>query len=239
MKYVHDPDAVKANFEVNKSKQVVCKNSCYIQVPKSFFDNGLGTLGMDIKIYGCFATILETGQYGVVNTTAMFSIAPTATNIKIINDQEYYEFFFAKDSVIFKTTGLLSQSKIIYDPFQNFFFMGRVPWYVSYDDHGRLFDTAPHFAGFSALRNPEVIEFMTAMCARKANDVKNEFLRLTIRDYQEGAAGKVEFVPMGSVVAAVRSSLNKISGAYAQDGIISAIVSPSTEVGTVEKIVRA
>lgn len=239
MKYKHNPSVISENFVVNSAKQVICKNPCYIQVPAYFFDQGLGKLGADISIYGCFVVILEDGQYGLVSMTAMFSIAPTSTNIKTIDGMEYYEFFFAKDSVVFKTTGLLSQSKIIYEPFQNFLFMGRVPWYITYDDHGRLFDTGPKYADFGALRNPEVMEFLTAMCARKANSTSNEFLRNVIKDYSEGDVGNVEFVPMGSVVATVRSSLNKISGAYAQDGIISAIVSPYDKVGTVEKIVRA
>ena len=239
MKLKRNPRAVTANFSVNAAEQVVCKNNCYIQAPKGFFDSGLGQLGADISLYGCFAVILESGDYALVNITAMFSIAPTSINIITVDDVEYYEFFFAKDSVIFKTTGLLEQSKIVFDPFQTFLFMGRVPWYISYDDHGRLFDTAPHFAGFGALKNPELIEFMSAMCGRKANDPSNEFLRLKIQNYSEGDSGNVEFVPMGSVIATVRSSLNKLSGAYAQDGIISAIVSPSDKVGTVEKIVRA
>lgn len=239
MQYKRNPEALKKNFSVNSAKQVICLNSCYIQVPMFFFDQGLGKLGSDISIYGCFPVIMEDGQYGLVNVTAMFSISPTTTNVKTIDGMEYYEFFFEKDSVIFKTTGLLSQSKIIYDPFQNFLFMGRVPWYVTYDDHGRLFDTAVKFADFKALRNPEVMEFLTAMCARKANSMSSDFLRNIIQNYSEGDVGSVEFVPMGSVIATVRSSLNKISGAYAQDGIISAIVSPYDKVGTIEKIVRA
>lgn len=239
MKLKRNPKAVEANFQKNTAGQIVCKNNCYIQVPKSFFDGNLGILGSEISVYGCFVTILETGDYALTNITAMFSISPTSISIKVIDEIEYYEFFFVKDTVVFKTVGLLEQSKLIFDPFQTFLFMGRVPWYISYDDHGRLFDTAPHYAGFNALKNPELMEFQTAMCARKAGVDNNEFLRLSIQDYSEGEAGSVEFVPMGSVIATVRSSLNKISGAYAQDGIISAIVSPSDKVGTVEKIVRA
>lgn len=239
MELVRDPKAVSANFWKNSAKQVICKNDCRIQVPSSFFENGLGSLGSDTRIYGCFAVILETGQYSVVNTTAMFSINPTSTTIKTVSGVEYHEFFFAKDSVIFKTTGLLSQSKIIYNPFHTFLFMARVPWYVGYEDHGRLFDTAAKFAGFNAFSNPETMEFLTAMIARRANDLKNEFLRISIKDYSEGDPGSVDFVPLGSVVTSVQSPLNKISGAYAQDGIISAIVSPSDKVGTVEKLVRA
>lgn len=239
MKLTRNPQAVAANFETNQAEQVICKNNCYIQVPKSFFDSGLGQLGAEISVYGCFAVILESGDYALVNITAMLSISPTSINIKTIDEVEYYEFFFAKDTVIFKTTGLLQQSKLIFEPFQTFLFMGRVPWYIGYEDHGSLFDSAPHYAGFGALKNPELMEFQTAMCARKADDPSNEFLRLKIQDYSEGEAGNVDFVPMGSVIATVRSSMNKLSGAYAQDGIISAIVSPSDKVGTVERIVRA
>jgi len=239
MNYKRNPEAVRANFAVNKAKQVICRQPCTIQVPKTYFDSGLGQLGVDTKIYGLFPVILEDGQYSLVNTTAMFSISPSATTIRTVDEIEYYEFYFAKDTVVWKTTGLLSDAKLIYEVFQAFFFMGRVPWYVSYDDHGRVLDTAPTFAGFGAVKNPEVVEFLTAMIARKANSIDNEFLRLLIKSYEDTKIGKVEFVPMGSVVASVKSSLNKISAAYAQDGIISAIVSPGEDVGVVEKIVRA
>lgn len=239
MKYKHNPEALTKNFKTNDASQVVCLNSCYIQVPSFFFEQGLGVLGSNTSVFGCFPVIMEDGQYGLVNYTAMFSLNPTSTNIKVIDDMEYHEFFFEKDSVVFKTTGLLSQGKLIYDSFQNFLFMGRVPWYITYEAHGQLFDTAVKYAGFGSLRNPEVMEFLTAMCARSAISNSPEFLRNIIQDYSEGDVGNVEFVPMGSVIATVRSSLNKISGAYAQDGIISAIVSPYDRVGTVEKIVRA
>ena len=84
-----------------------------------------------------------------------------------------------------------------------------------------------------------MVEFLTAMVARKANSLDDNFLRVLVKSYADTEVGKVEFVPMGSVVASVKSSLNKISAAYAQDGIISAIVSPGEDVGVVGKIVRA
>lgn len=239
MTYVRDPVAVSKNFAVNSAKQVVCKAACTIQVPKTYFDGNLGILGVDTKIYGLFPVILGTGQFSLVNTAAMFSIAPTSTTVITVDEVEYYEFTFAKDTVIFKTTGLLSDAKLIYEVFQAFYFMGKVPWYVGYEDHGKLLDSAIKFAGFGAVKNPEVVELLTSMVARKRGDMNNEFLRLAISDYSQTEIGKVDFVPMGSVIASVRSSLGKISGAHGQDGIVSAIVTPATEVGTVEKIVRA
>lgn len=239
MKYTRDPVAVTANFEVNASKQVICKNNCRIQVPKGYFEHGLGQIGVETFVFGLFAVILDTGQYALVNTTAMFQIAPSSTTIISIEGLEYYEFSFPKDTVIFKTTGLLSDAKIVYEVFQNFFFKARLPWYVGYEDHGKIFDNAPKFAGFNALRNPETAEFLTAMIARKAGSSDNEFLRVVAESYDDVAVGKVEFTKMDSPITSVRSTLNKIAGAYAQDGIISATVSPSESVGTVEKIIRA
>ena len=239
MKLTRNPEAVSANFVKNSAGQVICKNDCYIQAPKAFFEGNLGVLGSDISVYGCFVTILDSGDYALTSVTAMFSLSPTSTNIKTVDDVEYYEFYFKKDTVVFKTDGLLQSSKIVYDPFRTFYLMGRVPWYISYDDFGKLFDTAPHNAGFKSLENTSLMEFLAAMCARKRGTTDSEFLRLLIQKYSDGDAGQVDYVPMGSVVASVRSSMNKISGAYAQDGIISAIVSPADTVGTVERIVRA
>lgn len=239
MSYKRDPDAVSKNFAKNAAKQVICKNACRIQVPKFFFDHNLGQIGVDTKIFGLFPVILETGQFALVNTMAMFQIAPTRTAIITVDDVEYYEFSFAKDSVLFKTTALLAESKIAFEVLQNFFFMGRVPWYVGYDDHGRLFDTAAQFASFGAVKNPEVTEFLTAMVARKAGTSNNLFLRNQIKTQEDGAIGNVDWVPMSSVMVSVRSPLNKITGAHAQDGIISAIIAPSDKVGAVERIVRA
>lgn len=239
MSYKRDPQAVSKNFAKNAAKQVICKNACRIQVPKFFFEHGLGEIGLDTRIFGFFPVILETGQFALVNTMAMFQIAPTRTSIITVDDVEYYEFFFAKDSVIFRTTALLAESKIAFEVLQNFFFMGRVPWYVGYDDHGKLFDTAPKFASFGAVKSPVTIEFLTAMVARKAGANNNEFLRNQIKTIADGEVGNVDWVPMSSVMVSVRSPLNKIAGAHAQDGIISAIIAPSKKVGAVERIVRA
>lgn len=239
MKLVHNPEALRNSIAINKDNQAICLNALRVVVPRSFFENNLGTMTDKVNVYGLFPVIQEDNQFAMVNITARVSLTPSATKVVVYGGEEYYEFSFEKNSVFMPNVAVVQDGKIIYEVFRNFFFIARNPWYMDYEIHGSIFDSAPKFAGFGSLKSPELNEFLTAHIARKAGSSDNLPLRNSIRKYEDGAIGNVTFVAMGSVIQSVRSPLTKITGPYALDGLISAIVSPSENVGNVEKIIRA
>lgn len=238
MKLVRKPEVVLQQLAKNSANQVICKVACKVQVPLRFKDKNLAEVGIRTFVYGFFPIILSTGEYAVMNLTSKVELAPSTTITTMVDGVEYYEFSFLPGSILFKNTYVLKDESMMFSVFEEFVFLGKVPWYAEYDDIGKLFDTAKKHGGSNVAQTPEVIEFIASMIGRRKDD-KTKYLRTTVKSYDETKSDKVAYVPLKSVYYSVNSTLNKLAGSYMSAGIDSAIVAPSTTVENIESILRA
>jgi len=237
MKYVRNPDIIKQNLITTKNGQIMTKVPCRIQVPSRFIDRGLGQIGIDTYVMGIFAIIDESNNYSVCNINALVELDPFKTITVTIDDVEYYEFHFKANSVVVKTTDLIRRNVLMYNIFDELVFKGKVPWYMSYEDMGKLFDTAKSHADSNIGETQEVIEFIASIITRSKQDRKN-YIRTIAQSYKDVEADKIAYVPMMSVFYSINSTMNKISGSYFSDGITSSLVTPTEKISTVESILR-
>jgi len=238
MKLKRDSKTVLSCLVENKSNQVLTKVNCKIQVPVRFSTRGLGQIGINTFTYGCFAIILETGEYSVCNVAGLIELNPSSVNIITIDDVEYYEFSFDANTVVIKTTYIVKRSNLMYSILDEFIFKGKIPWYMSYDDLGKIYDTAKIYAGSNVGQNQETIEFLASIITRSKKD-RTKYLRTNISDYKETENDKIDFVPLNSVFYSVNSTVNRLAGNYFNDGVISSLVIPTDSVETIEAILRA
>jgi hypothetical protein len=133
---------------------------------------------------------------------------------------------------------VVKRSKLIYNAISEFIFKGKIPYYVNYDDLGRIFDTAKKYTGTKAVISPQIVEFMAAYITRKKAD-RTKFAREGASSLKDFSSDKLTVVPMSSVFWSAPGTVNKIAGAYFEDGVTTAILQPSDKTHTVEKILRA
>ena len=103
---------------------------------------------------------------------------------------------------------------------------------------GMIFQTAQTFAGSRARIIPSMMEFFTAYIARQ-KDNRVKFIREGAKSRADFSLDKIAWVPLRSVFYSAPGTVNKLAGAYFQDGIVSALVNPSSQVETVEAVLRA
>lgn len=238
MKLIRNPSAVLSQLVETPSRQVLTKAACRIQVPERYTTIGLGQIGVSTFIYGCFAIILETGEYAVCNINAMVEITPYKILNTTVNDVPYHEFYFQPDQVVIKTTDLVKIDTLIYNVFDEFIFQGKIPWFMNYEDVGKLFDTAKFHANSDVAQNLEVIEFIASMITRSVED-RSKYIRTVARQSSDVASNKIAFVPLKSVFYSVNSTVNKLAGSYFSDGVTSALVKKTNNVEKIEAILRA
>lgn len=219
-------------------KPVIAKKALTIQFPVRFQEIGLAQIGAKTFAFGLVAVILESGEYALLNVNAFLELGPAKIDLVKVDEVEYYSFRYEPGDVVIRTKELVRRTKLIFSAIDEFFFKGKVPYYVGYEDMGRIFDTAKKHAGTRANTSPPVIEFMAAYIARKKND-RIKFIRENANSYGDFAPDKLEWVPFNSVYWSRPGTVNKIAGAYFQEGIVSAIVNPSTRTEKVESILRA
>lgn len=219
------------------SKPVIAQANLVIQIPARFREIGLAQVGTPSYVFGLFAIILESGEYALFSANAFVELGPCTIDKVVINDQEHYNFHFQKGDVVIRTRELVKRSELIYKGMEEFIFQGKVPWYVGYEDMGKIFDSAKYHSGTKAEIQPAIMEFMAAYNARYKNN-RIKFIREVATSYGEFDK-QLAWVPMRSVYWSAPGTVNKLSGAYFEDGIVSALVNPSEREEKIERILRS
>lgn len=231
--YIHDAAKVHAALAELPNGSLVAKKAVKIVVPARFAERGLAFVGLDTSIVGIFAIILDDQYYGVSLTNAMMRITPSSTSKVTYDEDEYYEFSFDPGAVVIPSLDLVKIDTIVYNIYDEILGKGRVPWYLSYELMGSLFDTAKEHAGANIGQQQEVVELMVSLITRDASD-RVKYYRQVIADPNK----KPAFIPLRSVAYAATNTLNKLAGSYARDGMASALVTPTERVERLEDLLR-
>lgn len=230
--------AVLAALAENETGQYIAKVPCKIQAPVRFSEVGLGNMGVEVFLYGLFPIILESGEYGVINIPALVELDPSKIDIITIGEEEYHELTFEEGQVVIKNGSVVRRKTLMFNIFDELIFKGKVPWYVTYEDLGKAFDGAKEYGDSNVGETNETLELVTSMVTRASSD-RTKYIRTTAKTYDDVSLGKLAYVPLKSVFYSINSTLNKLTGSYFSEGVTSALVNPTNEVGKIEAILRA
>lgn len=237
-KLVRNAEQVQSCLKELPGGQLFTTRACRIQVPTRFNDRGLAQVGIDNYIFGIFALILDDGTYTVCNVDAMMKISPFKVLTVTIKDVPYHEFHFEANSVIISNLNLVRRDVLIYNLLEEFIFNGNIPWYLGYEDVGKIFDTARQYADIGVDRNYEVLELIASMIARNPTD-RTKYYRTFIEKPSDVFQSPPDYVPMKSVFYSATNTMNKLAGSYFNDGVVSALVNPTHETERLESLIRA
>lgn len=238
MNYKRNPDKLREQLVKTASGQIFCKTDCYIHTPVRYVEKKLSSIGVRTYVFGWAPVILVTGEYCVLNICGRIEINPYKVNMVTINGADYYEFFFPANTPIIVTENVVQDDKIIYFIVDEHDFLAKVPWFMNYEDVGKLLDSSRKYADSRAAEVLEVPEVMAAVMGRDKDD-ERVYLRHVLDKYKNKASENVQFVPLTSVHLSVTGAINRIAGNFFEPAVEGEIVSPSKNVDEIEKLLRA
>lgn len=236
-KLVRDAKRVHANLREMPDESLVVLKPCKVYIPTRFQTTGLAEIGAETQIVGLAAIVFEDAYYAVLSVNAMVKITPSRIEKVKINNTEYYEFHFTAGSTLTPNLNLFVNTGVLYDVYNEILASAKVPWYLSYNDLGSIFDTSGKHAGGDIAKRPEVIEIIVAKIARQPQD-KNLPYALLAKTPEVMAKTRASYVPVKSVIFSATNTLTKLAGSYMQHGVISAIVRPTERTEKLEAILR-
>jgi hypothetical protein len=204
-----------------------------IQVPERFETKGLLKIDKKIQVFGLFGLILEDGTYGFVNANTMITISPYKHDIIKIDGIPYYQFYFYKDSLLIPTRNTVKDDLLMFPLLDEVLLQGKVPWYMNYEDLGKIFDTASDYAGSRVSNSMATIELIAAFVGRDNSDLKTPYRHVFMNNKE------VSFVGLRNVYLSAPGTVNKLAGNYATEAIVSALVNESKEMSDIEEVLRA
>lgn len=223
-----DKDFILSNIYEQDGKYF-CKEKCYIEIPLRYVNAGLLEIGVVCTLISVFRLVIGD-RYSVSVLPSFIKTAPyTIEEVKILGI-EYYRFHYLKDYPIIENTQVLRKDILTYFIFDEFIMKGKVPWYLEYEDYGKIYDLAAKYAATGVGDNQAIIELLISYLTRQKNNLK-EYARLN-------PLAPYKYVPLDSVYYSSPSTVNKLAGNRFSEGVVSAIVQRTNSASKVEELVR-
>ena len=231
-------DAKKALSAVREDgNSLVALRRCKILVPEAFFGAQLGVLGEEIRIAGIYALIVDDKYYGVSSADALMQIEPTSTNVVDIDGLKYMEFTFEPGDRVIVNLNLVKTATLVYRVYDMMIAKGKIPWYVSYDDLALIFTTAKIHAGADLGVDNVILEMIVSSIARDPKD-RMKYYRHAGMTAADVTNNPPDFIALRSVAFSATNTTAKLLGSYLQEGVSSALVSPSERTESIENLLR-
>lgn len=234
---VRDASKVHAALKELPDGSVVALEPVKIYSPHKYLEKNLVTVGMETYILGIYGITVKDKYLGVSLINAMIQIEPTNTNKIKINGEDYFEFVFDAGAVVFKSTTLVRIDTLVYRIYDEFISKGSIPWYMSYEDLGHIFDSAKKFANANIGSNPEVTQLIASIIVKDPNN-RSKYYRTAVKTQEDLKNIPPLFVPLKSVSYSATNTTSKLSGAYFNEGVTSALLNPSDRVERIESLLR-
>ena len=234
-KLVRDAEKVHAHLKELEDGSVIALKPCKLYIPARFAEGDLAIIAEEISIVGIFAMVVEDKYYGVCTANTMMRIEPSATSTVKIDDDDYLEFYFEAGARVLTSSLLVKVDTLTYHIYDEIIAKGRVPWYLSYEDLAKLFESAEYHAGVKIGANHAIMEMIAAVISRDDDD-RTKYYRHTVTKLPSDKPPAI--VPLRNISYGASNTTAKLMGAYFQDGLTSALINPSERVEKVEELLR-
>lgn len=231
-----DPAFIQSNLYI-KGGKIFTKCNTIIEVPKRYLNKELLEIKEYTYVFGVFAIRMKD-KYSVSLIPNMFRTMPLNITEYKIGDVEYIQFLYGKDMCILESQEVVMNELLSYNIFDENYMLGKMPWFMEYEDALNVIDNLFTFAGSNVGGNWVANEIITAFITRYKTD-RAKFYREVITSKAELAKRDYVFTGIDDVFYSAPTTLNKLAGNYYSDGVISAILQPEKTIGATEKLVRA
>lgn len=237
-------DRLTRNTELIRSYFKKVKNTTItttditIYIPARYTSIGLATISSVVETLMMYAIVDKQGNYGVCIAPIIGKLIPSSPAYNVLIDGvEYIALPFEAGQTVIANNTMLCNDSFIYNIFQEFFINGKVPWFFGYEDLSNLLLEAKKYASSSTGDNPIIIEVLTSVMARVANN-KKVFYKSVIKSKDDLNKIKPSYIGVSDRYYNFDTTVGKIVGGYFKEGILNAVVEQETETSKVSEKLR-
>ena len=164
-------------------------------------------------------------------------IKPDITSTTKFDDEEYFSFSFKAGSEVVSNLNLVRDDTLVYRVYNEITAKGHFPWFLSYEDLGKLYMTAPKHGNIVLASNNATFEMIAASITRDNRDT-TKYYRYQINSMREQYTNPPNFIPLRSVLYGTTNTTSRLIGSYFEEGVLSALTNPSEKTEHVESLLR-
>lgn len=235
--FIRDASKVYAVLKETEQEELIATKPIKVYIPARYPEHDLAIFENEITFLGVCAFVVDDKYYGVSVVPAMMRSEPTLVNTVNIDDVDYIEMTYDPGALVIANLKLVKIDNLMYRIYDELVAKGRVPWYLGYEDLGKLFEHSKYHAGVRIGSNPAVFEMIVAAICRNPDDVK-QYYRQSVRSREDLALRPPTIIPLRAVSYGATNTIAKLMGSHFNENVTSALVSPGERVERVERLLR-
>jgi hypothetical protein len=232
-----DASRIRSALKELPDGSLVATKDLQIHIPARYHEKNLASSGNETYVVGHFAYVDTDGFYAVNRTNSMLRIAPITQSKYNYEGMDYVVYEFPKGSTVVENMDLIVNNDLPFDVFVFYVDQALIPWWMNYEDLGKLFQNSAYYSEFRVGADVSIFEAMVATIARNPKDL-NEYYRHTLKTAAD-LNKRPGHVPFKSVIFGPRSPMAKLLGNYINQAIPSALVNEADQIDSVEKHLRS
>lgn len=235
--FIRNSAKVYAAISATDTNEVVALKPIKVYIPARYKQADMAKFENENTFVGICAFVVDDTYYAVSCVTAVMRTEPTAINDVIIDDVEYVEMSYEPGSRVIANTNLVKVDSLLYRIYDEFISKGRQPWFMGYEDLGKLFANSQYYSGKKIGNNPQILEMIAATICRSPSDIK-KYYRQMVESKEENLTNPPVVIPLRSVSIAATNAIAKLMGPYFDENVTSTLISPGQRVERVERLLR-
>lgn len=180
----------------------------------------------------------ETNQYSTLSLPIKQFFVPESIYQVQLNNMDYYKMDFKAGEIVTPNNECVQSSDFIFDIFELFFVLGKIPLYLTYVECGDLLAEAKKYAGSGAGDNVIAMHIITAIISRVLGD-ENKLYKEVITKADDLMRYQPSYKGLSDPFYGVDSTANAIIGGHLTDNIIGSVMLPEKESNKIANILKA
>lgn len=237
-KMTRNAKAVLDQLVISPNSQMIAKANVTIMFPSRFLSKNLASLGGEPLCVGLFLVALDSGEYAVMNWVAKVPLRPSSIMETEHDGVLYQEFEFFKGDVICPNTNLVISDTLAYYVYEELYSTGKYPWYFTEYDALTLLKTSKETCGVKLAANNATFEMLVAHLTRQIQNRYDFHRHNNPGDMNRKIGDGFDIIALRNVSYGAQDTTSKIMGSYLDEGLTSALISPSDRASALEEIYR-
>lgn len=233
-KLTKNENIIKQKFKVVKD-MTLTTDDLSIVFPVDYTNRYLAALDEYVEVVCIFAILDNKGNYA--STLAPIKQRFYPSNIEVVNIEgvKYYKLDFSKNGVFFNSNKGIQTMNFVYDLFNMFILLGKVPWYVDYISLSNLIAESSKYNGNNIGNDVFIMELIASIITKyKDNpDISYRHVVNTLKDIKDK---QVTYKGLDNHIFNVETTSSRLIGGHLEDNLIAGIIDPTTNNTKIENI---
>lgn len=240
--FLKDLKRVKGLFKTylrEEKNKTFAEKDFSILFPSFYINRNLAKIESKVELL-LIAMLLDpkTNQFSTITLPVKQSFLPDSIYQIQFNNVDYYKMDFKAGDCIIPNNNCVQSSDFIFDVFETFYILGKIPEFLDYEECGDLLSETGKYAGSKTGENVIAIHIITAVISRVLGN-EEHLLKEMIKTRDDLKKLPIAYKGLKDPFYGIDSTANAIIGGHLTDNIIGSVMSPEKEANKIATILKA